>query len=57
MVYIGEAPPLDHSPLRILYIIAPQLVVVLQFLANKNGKVEESNETQHPQFLLLQKLA
>ena len=56
MVYIGEAPPLDHSPLRILHIIAPQSVVVLQFLSNKNENGEESNETQRPLFLLLQKL-
>ena len=57
MVDIREAPPPYHSPLWILHVVAPQLVVVLEFLSNKNENGEESNETQRPLFLLLQKLA
>ena len=56
MVDIGEAPPPDHSPLWILHVIAPQPVVVRQFLSNKNENGEESNEMQHPLFFLLQKI-
>ena len=44
MVDIGEAPLPDHSPLQILHVVTPQLVVVLEFLSNKNGNGEESNE-------------